>query len=154
MLNFITLYISPKLVAPFQLTLLTSKKKDQSSTEFSEPLFNYATERLSEISNLHFDIIVFNDKRCRDKIKDRRIITNYTKGSFGHPFTENSTHFSQIFIAHRKENIDHSYKEYNQLLKDFYIMIEENAIDKLGQVKMRYRNELFTNRLFLDLGKD
>jgi hypothetical protein len=144
LISFLNLYKKQELSIPFHLTILCSYQNGR-QTVCTPAQIQAAFERLSEIENLYFQIII-DDNIPQD---DRLIFTNYTKGNIGHPFDNRETVFNQKFLGFENsaEKITKNYKVFVDNLKKWKTFI--NGVPKqMGAITMKYANNEFINRLF------
>jgi hypothetical protein len=141
LVKLIEIYKDNSLCIPFHLTVLT-KYTYQNNKYVSPTFMEKVVETLNCIKNLKFEILL----STKLPLDDRLILTNYTKGSIGHPFDDRPTLFNQNFLG-TSNNILRDYKDYFDSLSKFNSFITD-CPDKIGQIITKYNNGLFQNRLF------
>ena len=136
LIEFVELHKANLSEIPFQLTIVTKGQ--------NQNLIIRAFNALAELNNLEIQIVKF------DRLEnDRYFISNYVFSNTGHPFVLEPTIFNQNFLADDQDSntIKRYYNQYKDRLEYLKNKID-NQPAQIGEVKYKWSNVEFTNRLF------
>jgi len=143
--DFVKLFKAGVSSIPFELTIF-SKLEDKRN------IIVDAMKEICEIGNMQIQIF----EAGRDqKYRDRKIYTNYTSISIGHPFDSKETYFTQNFLAvdnDRQRIREINFKKFIMHLMELKSLVNSSRsflITSNGERELiKYETNDFTNRLF------